>query len=67
MTKLYMAKLTNGIIDNISLWDDLKTALSFDSSLVQVSIMAGSGMTLENIPEIPFDDEQGNNLENEGP
>jgi len=52
MTKLYMAKLTNGIIDNISLWDDLETALSFDSSLVQVSIMAGSGMTLENIPPI---------------
>jgi len=58
MTKLYMAKLTNGIIDNISLWDDLETALSFDSSLVQVSIMAGSGMTLENIPPIFISDSE---------
>jgi hypothetical protein len=59
MTKFYMAKLTNGIIDHISLWDDLETALSFDSSLVQVSIMAGSGMTLENIPPIfTRDDEE---------
>ena len=58
MTKLYMAKLTNGIIDNVSLWDDLETALSFDSSLVQVSIMAGSGMTLENIPPIFDSDEE---------
>ena len=67
MTNVYMAQLIDGVIDTVSIWENLETALAYDSSLVQVSMMAGSGMTLDNIPEIPVDDEQGNNLENEGP
>ena len=67
MTNVYMAKFIDGVIDTVSIWENLETALSYDSSLVQVSMMAGSGMTLDNIPEIPFDDEQENDIESEDP
>ena len=52
MTIFYMAKFTNGVIDAVSIWENLETAYSYDSSLVQVSMMAGAGMTLDNIPPL---------------